>query len=126
MSLWDTVEFAHMALRLVPKVLNPVDVILLVCKEFGAVESKVLEVRNIQYVVGFPAVTINNDDIMAYDGRGGVFASWALVSPEYQDGVLKFLLETMMPIIEHPSPPKNKVEALAVLAPGEEPAPEKT
>ena len=41
-----------MALRLVPKVLNPVDVVLLVCKEFGVVDSKVLEVRNIQYVVG--------------------------------------------------------------------------
>jgi hypothetical protein len=59
LSLWDTVKFAHIALRLVPKVLNPVDVVILVCKECGVVGSKVLEVRNIQYVVGFPAVPIN-------------------------------------------------------------------
>ena len=75
MSLWDTVEFAHMALRLVPKVLNPVDVVLLVCKEFGVVDSKVLEVRNIQYVVGFPAVPINNAvrDDLAFDNRDQSF-----------------------------------------------------
>jgi len=60
-----------MALRLVPKVLNPVDVVILVCKEFGVVDSKVLEVRNIQYVVGFSAVPINNAvrDDLAFDNR---------------------------------------------------------
>jgi|TARA_B110000881_G_scaffold189249_1_gene179724 hypothetical protein len=75
LSLWDTVEFAHVALRLVPKVLNPVDVVLLVCKEFGVVDSKVLEVRNIQYVVGFPAVPINNAvrDDLAFDNRDQSF-----------------------------------------------------
>ena len=75
MSLWDTVEFAHVALRLVLKVLNPVDVVLLVCKEFGVVDSKVLEVRNIQYVVGFPAVPINNAvrDDLAFDNRDQSF-----------------------------------------------------
>ena len=49
-----------MTFCLVPKVLYAVDVIFLVCKEFGVVDSKVLEVRNIQYVVGFPVVRINN------------------------------------------------------------------
>jgi hypothetical protein len=75
LSLWNTVEFAHVALRLVPKVLNPVDVVLLVCKEFGVVDSKVLEVRNIQYVVGFPAVPINNAvrDDLAFDNRDQSF-----------------------------------------------------
>jgi hypothetical protein len=75
LSLWDTVEFAHVALRLVLKVLNPVDVVLLVCKEFGVVDSKVLEVRNIQYVVGFPAVPINNAvrDDLAFDNRDQSF-----------------------------------------------------
>jgi len=30
MSPWDTVEFAHLALRLAPEILNPSDVVLLV------------------------------------------------------------------------------------------------
>jgi len=64
-----------MALRLLPKVLNPVDVVLLVCKEFGVVDSKVLEVRNIQHVVGFPTVPINNAvrDDLAFDNRDQSF-----------------------------------------------------
>ena len=75
MLLWNTIEFTHMTLCLVPKILNPVDVVLLVCKEFGVVDSKVLEVRNIQYVVGFPAVPINNAvrDDLAFDNRDQSF-----------------------------------------------------
>ena len=48
MFLWDTVEFTHMALRLVPKILNPVDMILLVCKELGMVDPEMLKVRHIK------------------------------------------------------------------------------
>jgi hypothetical protein len=50
MFLWDTVEFTHMALRLVPKILNPVDMILLVCKELGMVDPEMLKVRHIKWV----------------------------------------------------------------------------
>ncbi len=64
---------------------------------------------------------LDDDEIMSYDNRGGVFASWAMVRPEYQDGVLKYLLESMSPLIDHPKPPGKKVEALPVLSPGEEP-----
>ncbi len=60
MGLWNTVEFAHVALGLVPKILNPVDVILLVCKEFGMVDPKVMEIRYVQHVVTAPAIRIND------------------------------------------------------------------
>ncbi|MBL6932714.1 MAG: hypothetical protein ISR45_07165 [Rhodospirillales bacterium] len=62
---------------------------------------------------------MDNDEIMEYERRGGVFVSWALVRPEYQDGVLKYLLESMSPLVDHPNPPKKSVEALPVLAPGQ-------
>ncbi len=60
MLLGNTVEFAHMTLRLVPKILDPVDVIFLVCKEFGMVDAKMPKVRNIQHVIPSPAVRIHN------------------------------------------------------------------
>ena len=60
MSLRDTVEFAHMAFGLVPKIINPIDGVLLVCKAFGVGDSKMFKVRNIQLVVGLPAVRIDN------------------------------------------------------------------
>ncbi len=59
MLFGSTVEFAQMTLRLVPKVLNAVDVILLVCKKFGMVDMTVLKIRYIQHVVSSPAVRID-------------------------------------------------------------------
>jgi len=64
---------------------------------------------------------LDNDEIMEYDDRGGVFVSWAMVRPEFQDGVLKYLMETMDPLIGHPNPPNEKIQALPVFAPGEAP-----
>ena len=58
MGLRNTVEFAHVALGLVPKILNSVDVILLVCKEFGVVDPEVMEIRYVQHIVTAPAIRI--------------------------------------------------------------------
>ena len=60
MGLWNTVEFAHVALGLVPKILDPIDVIFLVCKEFGMVDPKVMEIRYVQHIVTAPAIRIND------------------------------------------------------------------
>ena len=60
MGLRNTVEFAHVALGLVPEILNPVDVIFLVGKELGMVDPKVVEIRYIQHIVSAPAIRINN------------------------------------------------------------------
>jgi hypothetical protein len=56
MLLGNTVEFTHMTLRLVPKTLNPVDVVFLICKEFGMVGPEMLEVRHIKEVITPPEI----------------------------------------------------------------------
>jgi len=33
MLFWNAIEFTHVTLGLVPKVLNPIDVIMLVCEQ---------------------------------------------------------------------------------------------
>ena len=43
MLFGNTVKLAHMTLGLVPKILNTVDMILLVCKEFGTIDPEVFE-----------------------------------------------------------------------------------
>jgi hypothetical protein len=53
-----------MPLRLVPKAFDAIDVISFVCKEFGMVDTEVLEVRNIQHVIPSPAIRI--DDAIRY------------------------------------------------------------
>ena len=56
----NPIEFPHVTLRLVAEILDAVDLVLLVCKELGVVDPKVLEVRNIQRIVALPAVGIND------------------------------------------------------------------
>jgi len=56
MLLGNTVEFTHMTLCLVTKVLNAIDVILLVCKEFRVVDTEMLKIRYIQHVVASPTI----------------------------------------------------------------------
>ena len=60
MRLWDPVEFTQLALRLVPEILDPVDVILLLGKELRVIDPKVFEIRHIQRIVSLPAVSIND------------------------------------------------------------------
>jgi hypothetical protein len=52
----NTLEFLQMAPRLVPEVLDAVNMTLLVCKEFGVVDATVLEFRYIQHIVALPAI----------------------------------------------------------------------
>ena len=60
MLLWDTIEFAHMALGLVPEILDAVYVVVPVCKELGVIDPEVVKIRHIQHVIASPAVRIND------------------------------------------------------------------
>ena len=55
MLLGNTVKFTHMTLGLVPEVLNAIDVVGLVCKQFGMVDTEVFKVRYIQHVIALPS-----------------------------------------------------------------------
>ncbi len=54
-----------MALRLVPEILNAIDVIMPVCKQLTMVDSVVPEIRHIQCIVAAPGVRIH--DAVRYD-----------------------------------------------------------
>jgi len=60
---------------------------------------------------------MDNEEVMYYDSQGGLFVTWALVRKEYQDGVLRFLIDTLKPLVDTPNPPKKKVKPLPVLIP---------
>ena len=49
-----------MPFRLVPKVFDAIDVVMLVCKEFAVIDSIVLKLRHIQAIVGTIIVSIDN------------------------------------------------------------------
>ena len=60
MRLWNTVEFTHVTLGLVPEILDAVDVVVAVCKQRGMIDAEVVEIRDIQHVITSPAVRIDN------------------------------------------------------------------
>ena len=60
LGLWNAIEFAHMPLGLVPKVLNPIDVIMLMSEALGMIDSEVVKGRNIQHIIALPSIGIND------------------------------------------------------------------
>ncbi len=61
----NTVKFTHMSFGLVPEVLDPIDMIASIGKEFRVINAVVFKVWNIQDIVPCPAVAI--DDAIGFD-----------------------------------------------------------
>ena len=69
MCFWNTVKSTHVALGLVPKILDPVDVVSTLCKELGMVYAIVFEFGDIKRIIAPPTVRINDAiwDNFAFD-----------------------------------------------------------
>ena len=58
-----------------------------------------------------------NKDIRKYDLRGGLFVSWALIREEYRNGALRFLNDSMKPLVPSPDIPGGDVTPIPVIGP---------
>ena len=56
----DAVEPSHVALGLVPKVLNPIDVVLPVSKSFRVIDADMVKIRDIQGIVTREAIGVDD------------------------------------------------------------------
>ncbi len=66
---------------------------------------------------------IDDADLEEHYGRSGAYVSWAMVKPEFQDGIVRYLNEVMNPEVENDKVKqlkKNKVQMIAVFLPGQE------
>jgi hypothetical protein len=43
-------------------------------------------------------------EILAYEGRGGVYVSWSLIAPSSRAGVVKYMKQACSPVIADPLP----------------------
>ena len=69
--LWNAVVAPEMTFRLVPEVLDTVDVVAVLGEELGVIDADVVEVRDIEYVVSLEAVCVDNAvrfDLVFNDG----------------------------------------------------------
>jgi hypothetical protein len=72
MFLGNTVEFPHVALGLVPEILDPVDMVPGVCEELRMIDPVVFEGTDIQRIVALPTVRVDDavgDNLALYDGH---------------------------------------------------------
>lgn len=58
-----------------------------------------------------------NDELMSYEVHGGIYATWALIRPELQDGVVGFLTRILRPAIANPDAPGPDVDPVPVQIP---------
>ena len=63
MLFWNPIKSTHMTLGLIPEVLDTIDMIMSVCKQFGMVDTKVFKFAHVRDVVPALAVTINMEII---------------------------------------------------------------
>jgi hypothetical protein len=61
---------------------------------------------------------LDDAEVLNYNARGGLFVTWALIRPEYHAGVIKYLRESMKPLIDRDPPSAADIEAIPVMAPG--------
>jgi hypothetical protein len=61
------------------------------------------------------------DDIMQYDIRGGLYVTWSLIKTEFQNGVVRYLTDSMDLLVPNPNEPGMKITPVPVFAPGMEP-----
>lgn len=59
----------------------------------------------------------DNDDIMEYEKNGGLYVTWSPIRQERQNGVVKFLTETLKPVVENPAAANIKDGAVNVIPP---------
>ena len=71
MLFWNPIKSTHVTLGLIPEVLDTVNMVMSVCKQFGMVDTKVSKFAHIKNVVPALAVTINNAirDNLAFNDR---------------------------------------------------------
>lgn len=67
----DAVESSKMTFRLVPKILNPIDVVLPIHETFGVIDPDVVEVRDVQRIITLEGVCVHDavrQDHALHDG----------------------------------------------------------
>ena len=68
----DAVESPKMTLRLVPEILNPIDVVLPIHESFGVIDPDVVEVRDVQRIIPLEGVCVHDavrQDHALHDGE---------------------------------------------------------
>lgn len=62
-----------------------------------------------------------NKDVLSFEVNGGLFVTWSFVRKEFRHGVVRYLEETLSPIVPTQDEWPPDTRPVAVFAPGSEP-----
>lgn len=62
--------------------------------------------------------TMNDKAIMDLENEGGLYASWSFIREEYQPGIVRYMIETLKPLINNNSKSDSSIDPIPVFAPG--------
>jgi hypothetical protein len=54
---------------------------------------------------------------MDFEASGGLFVTWSLIRDEMQAGVVRFLTDTLNPVLENPELPSRDPSPIPVVLP---------
>lgn len=57
-------------------------------------------------------------DVADYEVHGGVYVTWSLIRSRFRSGVVRYLNETLEPLIPNPNVARDRSEPVPVLLPG--------
>ena len=93
----------------------------------GGLRPEWVYVGNTPDLAGTFDLIYDNPDIMDFGHDGKLFITWSEIKPEFQPGVVKYLIQVMSPAVEDPVLPDedgnepeedDEVELIAVFPPG--------
>ena len=60
----------------------------------------------------------DDEELMEYEIRGGLFVTWALIKKEFQSPVVRYLIDKLDPELDTINPPGDDIHPIPVYPPG--------
>ena len=83
----------------------------------GGVKPHWVYVDRSDNLAGAIDAILDNEEVLSFHRRGGLFVTWSSINKGYQDGVVRYLHHTMKPKVEN-SGVNDTVKPVAVKVPG--------
>lgn len=84
----------------------------------GGVQPEWVYVGRTDHLAKEIKILAGESEILSYHKHGGLSVTWAHVKPEYQGGVVRYLIDVMKPLVVNREERRNEDEPVPVVLPG--------
>ncbi len=58
-----------------------------------------------------------DEEIMSFEVNGGIYVTWSPIRPRFRPGVVRYLYDTLKPLVDNPNLAKDAADPVAVIPP---------